>query len=579
MRKLQTITLLFIILFSLPGFSQKKATLQFDPEYVNGTPGYFRVGKTTQGQWWFIDPDNKPFYYRGVCAVNKAGTAGGRKANPGLYAMSIDKKYNYQATPDIFVEACKSKLFDLNFNAFGAWATEEFYNKNVPFTEIIEFFKEGPFLPSVNEKQGLPDIFNPEWLVAADRKARALCSPLRNSKLLVGYFTDNEIGFGKADDFGLDLGFNAGQFDFALLRLVLGMKSGEPAYEYTWNFLLSRHNNSFKDLSEAWKIPISSKDDIHKLNETKTTIPGKAFTDDAQAFVELFAKRYFEFVNKCIRRYDPNHLILGCRFGAPPPTYVLDAIKPWTDVISANNYQPTLYERYDTVYQYTGMPILIGEFSWNTDLYKRVPLAGEANKPLSPKERMFEKGKSTLSRTALHPGIVGYTWYRWVQGTSTEEKFYDGIVNYGDSLEIHSAELENLNMALENIRMNAATHRWENMPSVNGEFTLFVEHLRPGWNQFLRFTIAEGKPSGTLNGWKMNGNILKYTTKKEIYTIRIEVSFEDSSAVNKVYEGGKGLYEITLTRKGEKLYGSIKGTYNGKPVSGNVKAFFFPEIK
>jgi hypothetical protein len=32
------------------------------------------------------------------------------------------------------------------FNAFGAWATEEFYDRGLPYTEILEFFKEGPFI-------------------------------------------------------------------------------------------------------------------------------------------------------------------------------------------------------------------------------------------------------------------------------------------------------------------------------------------------------------------------------------------------------------------------------------------------
>ncbi|NJO68472.1 MAG: hypothetical protein HC830_03640, partial [Bacteroidetes bacterium] len=513
---------LFLILLFSPGNSQLPGFSNFDKSTVRGTPGFYRVAKTIQGAMVVSRNQRTQLFYRGICAVNRAGTAGGRRANPGPYAVTIDKKYNYQESPDAFIKACNDKLLQLNFNAWGAWATEEFFNKDMPFTEIIEFFKEGPFLPSVNQKQGLPDIFHPDWLVAADKKTRALCSPLRDSKLLIGYFTDNEIGFGKTDDFGLDLGFTAGQFDFALLRLVLGMNTGEPAFEYAWNFLLNRYHNSFQELSDAWKVPIGSKDDIRRLNETKAAIPGKSFSDDAQAFVELYAHRYFELTSKLIRRYDPNHLILGCRFGSPPPTYVLDAIKPWTDVISGNNYQPILYERYDTVYEYTGCPILIGEFSWNTDLYKKVPLPFEADNPLTMKNRMFERGKNTLLRTAVHPGIVGYTWYRWVQGTCTDEKFYDGIVNYGDSLEMHAAELKDLNLALEKARINAAIHRWENMPAVNGEFTLFFEFLRPGWNHFLRFTMVEGKPSGTLNGWKMSGKVLKYANKKDVYSIKIE---------------------------------------------------------
>ena len=45
---------------------------------------------------------------------------------------------------------------------------------------------------------------------------------------------------------------------------------------------------------------------------------------------------------------------------------------------------------------------------------------------------MYRSGKATITRLAMHPGIVGFTWYRWVQGESTPEKFDDGIVNYND---------------------------------------------------------------------------------------------------------------------------------------------------
>jgi len=372
------------------------------------------------------------------------------------------------------------------------------------------------------------------------------------------------------------LGFQGGQFDFALLRLVLGMESGKPAFEFTWKFLLDRYQNSFEKLSEAWQVKITSKEDIRQLNKDKTPIPGKAFDDDAMAFVMLYANRYFEITNKTIKRYDPNHLILGCRFGGPPPTYVLDAIKPWTDVISANNYQPFLYERFDTLYNYTGLPLLIGEFRWNTDLYKKVPFPVEAIEPLTVKDRMFRRGVATLSRTAMHDGIVGYTWYRWVQGTSTAEKFFDGIVNYGDTLEMHCAELQKLNPTLEKIRLDAANHSWKNTTVSDGEMTLLFEKLRPEWNQYLRISFIDAKPVVTFYGWKMTGKVLKYSTKQNTINMKIEVDFEDVSNVNKNFGAGKGFYELKIIRAGETFNGVFTGIYNNKAISGSVKAFYFP---
>ena len=553
--------------------------LEFDWSTAKGKEGFFRVAKTNKGQWWFVTPTNQPFYYKGVCAVNRAGTAGGRRAMPGKYAATIDQKYNYQQSPDVFVNASLNTVRSVGFNALGAWSTEEFFNKGMPFTEVIEFFKVPPFLPSVTKREGLPDIFDSAWMVAADTKARALCTPLRYSKELVGYFTDNEIGFGKTDDAGFDLGFEAGQFDFSLLRTVLGMDSSKAAFKSAWSFLLNRHQHSLKQLSTAWGVPVKTILDIKKMNAGKVVINSKRYDADAAAFSKWYATHYFEIAHQLIKRYDPNHLILGCRFGAPPPFYVLDAIKPFTDVISVNNYRPTLYERYDTLYQYTQLPLLIGEISWNTDLFKLIPFASETTQPLSVKERMFRAGSNTLQHAALHDGIVGFTWYRWVQGVSTDDRFYDGVVNYNDELDVHKEAHEKLLPTLDSLRLHANGGEWKKAGINNGEMMLFFDSLRSGWNQPLRLEIASAKALSPVFGWKMKGNVTKYALKGRQLDLQINVDFEAIPNRDEVTPAGKGRYTIRLIRNGEKWAGTFSGLYNGAILSGNVNAFYFPNLK
>lgn len=554
-------------------------TVSFDQASLKGTAGYYRVGKTTQGQWWFVTPDNQPFYYKGVCAVNRAGTMGGRRANPGAYAPTVDKKYNYQQSPDAFVQGAFAHLRSHGFNALGAWATEEFFNKGMPFTEIIEFFKEGPFLPSASNREGLPDIFDPAWVVNADRKARALCSPLRYSKELIGYFTDNEIGFGKAEDTGFDLGFEAGQFDFSLLRLVLAMDSSKAAYKEAWRFVLQRHQNDLRKLSAAWKTHIPNTEEMKVLNQMRARILGEDYEADAAAFSKMYAERYFKIAHDLIRRYDPNHLILGCRFGAPPPLYVLDAIKPYTDVVSANNYQPILYDRYDSVYQYTGLPLLIGEISWNTDLFKQMPYADEPAGGLSLKERMFRAGSQTLRRTAVHPGIVGFTWYRWVQGVSTADRFFDGVVNYNDEPDVHSAAHKALIPGLDALRLRHADAAWTKAAIGQGEMNLFFDSLRSNWKHYLRLQWKDGKPMATGSGWRMQVK----PTKHQLNGQQLELSLEVDFAENKTREGtqpaAKGSYQLSLRRQGEKWTGTYTGVYNGMPIRGKVFAYYFPDFQ
>lgn len=548
----------------------------FIPESIKGREGYFRVGKTTEGQWWFITPDGKPFYYKGVCAVNRAGTMGGRRAKPGPYAPVIDKKYNYPQSPDAFVEGAFAHLRSHGFNALGAWATEEFFNKGMPFTEIIEFFKEGPFLPQTGKGEPLPDIFSPEWLLNADRKTRALCTPLRYSKDLIGYFTDNEIGFGKAEDNVFNPGFQTGQLDFSLLRNVLGMDTATDAHKAAWGMLMKRYQNDPAKLKEAWKANFTSPADFKMLNETKARFAGEAYEEDAEAFSKFYAAQYFKITHDLIKQYDPNHLIMGCRFGAPPPFYVLDAMQPYTDVISANNYQPTLYDRYDTVYRHTGLPILIGEISWNTDLFKKVPYADETGNGLTLKERMFRNGTQTLRRTSLHDGIVGFTWYRWVQGISTEQRFFDGVVNYNDEPDVHSAAHKALVPGMDALRLKHADGSWKNEPLQSGEMNLFLDELRPNFKHFLRLEWKDGKPQPLVHGWKMKGKPGKYKLTGNTLEIDLEIDFEEQSNPNGIIPAGKGRYRIRLMRDGEKWNGTYTGNYNGSPLSGRVYAFYFP---
>ena len=577
-RKYLSICSLFLLITAAyPLFAQENRKLIFDPSSYKGTSGYFRIAKTTEGQWWFVTPDGQPFYYKGVCAVNRAGTMGGRRALPGPYAATIDRKYNYQQSPDAFVTASLHTLRTHGFNALGAWATEEFFNKGMPFTEIIEFFKEGPFLPSANGKGGLPDIFDPEWMVNADRKARALCTPLRYSRELVGYFTDNEIGFGKVEDTQFDLGFQAGQFDYSLLRLVLAMDSSRAAYKEAWKFVLERHGNSFRTLSQDWKVAIANSEDMKMLNNMKARIQDPSYDADAAAFSKWYAERYFKISHDLIRRYDPNHLILGCRFGGPPPFYVLDAMKPWVDVISANNYQPILYDRYDTLYKYTGLPLLIGEVSWATDPFKMIPYASEKSIPLTQKERMFRSGTNTLTRTALHDGIVGFTWYRWVSPASTAEYIHSGVVTLEDEPDVHSSVQQTLFSKLDDLRRANNGGAWKKGAIYTGEMNLFPDSLRPGSKHYLRLEWKDGKPLPHLAGWKMTGKPLKHSLRGNQLDMTLEVVFAEQPIRDGVVPGGKGMYNIRLNRSGEKWTGEYDGLYEGKPIKGKLYAFYFPD--
>lgn len=571
---------LLITCLSLPGCqSEPEPEISFRPETMKGAPGYFQVGQTEQGQWWFRKPDGSPFFYKGVCAVNRAGTMGGRRAQDGPYAQVVDEKYNYQDNPDTFVQAQFDRLRSWGFNALGAWTTEEFFDRGMPYTEILEFFKEGPMLQLPGQKHGMPDIFDPAWEQAINNKARTLCATKRHSEELVGYFTDNEIGFGRAADINFDLGFtNAGRFGYSLLRSFLGLDPGVPARERAWDFIHDRYAD-LGQLTAAWGIPIPTEASFQRLNEEQVAIDSEAYLEDAKAFQLLYAEHYFKTAYQTIKRYDSNHLVMGCRFGAPPDSAILQVMKPWVDVVSINNYRPVLYQRIDYVNAQTNLPVLIGEFSWNPDLFKYVPLPDEPEEGFSVKERVFRRGEEVLLRATTHPAMVGYTWYRWVANTSEGARFSYGLVDREDREEMHIGSLQKVHPKIEPLRIKMAAQRDALLESNTGSVVLHLTGMHPSWDHVINLEVKNGEWKQKAFGWQMEGHDAIGSLKPKSAHLHLNVNFKEwYFRGEKALETASGAYDIRLERDGQYLRGRYEGQYEGDPVSGNAEGYFLPEL-
>jgi hypothetical protein len=422
------------------------SAVRFQPDSFTGAAGFFRVGRDTAGRWWLVTPDDKPFFYRGVTSVNRAGRAGGRRAKDGLYAQTVDRAFDYQKSPSSFVESVEARLRSWGFNALGAWCEDTLFDRpqGLPYTEILEF----NHTPQTLKDQGvnLPDVFDPEWAKSIDALCAQLAAPRKHSPMLVGYFTDNELTWlqPSEEDLAIQTTIDAPGRDAKrkplLLQAVLSVDPARPAYAAAWEFVLSRHGNSVEQVGRAWGVALKDSDDVRKLTAAGDAIYTAGYMADQNAFSSLFAERYFRLSAEAIRRHDPNHLILGCRFGAPPGSLVLaQCRRPWVDVVSANNYRHTMYERIDEYHKPLGMPVLIGEFAWASDYFTRVPIDGEPDadgdgKPDASREhRMLAKGRSSLERAITHPGLVGYTWYRWVEtGPDRRPPFMYGLVDTQD---------------------------------------------------------------------------------------------------------------------------------------------------
>lgn len=429
------------------------------PTYVDyrGTKGYYRLVRYDSGFFGLLDPDDQPFFYRGVCAVNRAGEPGGRLAKPGLYAETCARLYGDDT--ERFVASCIRRTLACGFNGFGSWTTDEFFDRGICFTEILEFSKLDESLRVRGKGIRLPDVFDPKW----DVEARALCerlvTPLRSSRDLLGYFVDNELGWGQAKSdhvWGAGDSVNTDGRHPTLLQFCLALPEDRAVHAAAWDFVRERHGSAAEALA-SWGVDTTdehARAEVRRLSHEGMVFSSVSYGKDHEAFTRMYAERYVRRVCEEIRRVDPDHLILGCRFGAPPGEAVSRAqdIPGGFDLCSVNNYRDTFYERISDMAAETDLPILNGEFSWNSDYFALDRRPGDTE--LSEKDRIAKHGPKALESAVLHPRLVGYTWYRWVHNFESPQDRAYGIVNReGDILNRFNASLlASVNPRLAGIR-------------------------------------------------------------------------------------------------------------------------------
>ena len=549
------------------------ATVRIDPGTLRGREGFFRVGRSVNGFWWLIDPDGKPFCYKGVCAVNRAGTMGGRRAVPGPYAKTIDRKYDYAKGPERFAATQIARLRAWGFNALGAWTTEEFFDQGMAYTEIMDFWYMGRWVQSWG-RRGIPDIFDPQWRAMVDARSRALCTPRRGSKLLVGYFLENEIGFaaprrGPSANKFEPIGRGREHAVVPLLQLCLGLEADRPACQAAWEFVLKRRGASLADVAKAWDVPLTSRGAVREWTQAGKALYTKGYLDDCWAWVQHYVDGYAKIAAQAVRRYDPNHLILGVRWGGPPSAVELLAMKPYIDVLSANNYQEAFHERMDIYWRAAEQPMLDGEFAWHGYTFHHISHLRQAPPRPAELRGMHFRGHRAVCRALAQPALMGYTWYRWVKPTNGP--LTCGLVDFDDRPNAHLVEqLKLVNARAEHVRAAADRAAGEAPGPIDGTVNLT---LQVDWNGLgqaalnrdeTRLTIPcqAGRWAEELPGGK--GKVLTAETTGD--AVRLVVAAPDR-------RGAERRFELKLKRRGAVLRGRVTARVGGATHDGWALGF------
>lgn len=367
----------------LPHYKSKKAPSlsTFGGYQINRqqATGFFRTQLIGQ-RWWIIDPEGYPFHHRAVVAFGQGSSDGQQQA--------FKQKFG---SDSIWVEQETGMLRNYGFNGAGAWsATEEIRHSSHPLVYTVIVNPMGGYRGEHIRKFGgkyhtagwqgyrfdLPMVFDKRFDDYVEKSIQPL-SRYKDDPYLLGYFTDNELPW--RND--------------ALDRHLTLLAKDEAGYLAAKEWLDKRKG---KDATLA---------DITK--------------EDRMEFTAYFFETYMKKITTALRKADPNHLYLGCRFNQEKEQelsnpYIFGIAGKYMDIISINHYQkwqPSQMQMNDWG-KWSGKPFLITEWYIKGEDSGLPNATGAGWNVANQNDRglFYENFTIELLR---NPYSVGWHWFRY----------------------------------------------------------------------------------------------------------------------------------------------------------------------
>jgi len=383
------------------------------PGTLRGREGYFRAGQDKAGQWWLVDPAGNPFFAKGVNGVRAVGGEGVVAFDPA------------------------ARLRQWGFNAAGVGGDRAGPDDGLAFLATVDFCRSDGAIVAPGVR--LPDVFDPGWPGRAAARALAVCPAEADNSQLIGWVTDNVPGWGQRQATGRP----------TLLQTCLSLEPGHAAYHAAWEFVLALHGGRIEGVARAWGVSLANREVVRELTRSEQGLTTRGYGRDEVRWMREFARRYFSTTAAAVRAADPNHLVLGCRFGEPVGAAILaECVHPAVDAAL-----PDWRDLSGPGARAVG-PVMAGNVCWSGKEFWR---EGARGTRLTSVERMLRRGRAALDRTARHPAVTGYFWVQWMDERGEQPPFARGLV-HGNGIEAreHTELLARFNRRADALRRAAA---------------------------------------------------------------------------------------------------------------------------
>ncbi len=413
--------------------------------------GFFRAAKF-EGRWWLVDPDGWLFFSTGFNSIALAQTTftTGREtmftwlpaendplarhygtatavqgpilsgATYNFQTANLERKYGANYADDWRATAL-ARLPAWGFNTIGNWSDPALHRRGVAYVTTASLWGSFNTVPNVGQgTDRLPDPFDPRFATDVNARLLPVITPALGDPWCLGHFVDNELNWGStASDrtrYGVALGALAQSMATSPARRALGA-------------LLAARYGAIANLNAAWGTQFA---DWNAL--TAPTAITVGMRPDLALLTTAFAREYFRVVRDEIRRIDPDHLYLGCRFHINNPDVIAGAAE-MTDVLSFNIYQQSLAPASWTIVQQLDRPAIIGEFHFGALDRGMFHPGLQSTGSQTERAAAFTR---YLQSVADHPNFVGAHWFQYSDQALTGrprdgENYNIGFVTVVDS--------------------------------------------------------------------------------------------------------------------------------------------------
>lgn len=375
--------------------------------------------------WTWVGPDNQPFLSVGACVVGSWDSeANHDPENPGYSAWKA------APTLDAWADRTVQRLHAWGFNTLGAWADHATLGparKRARAAGKPTVSWVTPVL-HMGGAAGAPwwDMWDPEVVARLESRAREEMAPHLGDPDVLGYYSDNELGWWSA----------------SLWKLTLEQKPSSGQRQRLIAFIRERYGNDWSRLRADFDPEGAS--DWASLAQGGVLFvrPGGDGFIVLRQFTALLADRYYGIVRRILREVDPDALFLGDRYASFYFPEVVRAAAPHVDAISSNLNADWVDGSFlrcylETLHALSRRPVLITEFyaaarenrSGNRNTHGIYPVV----ETQAQRARTVRRSLEQIART---PAVIGIDWFQFADeprhGRGDGENFNFGLVDIHD---------------------------------------------------------------------------------------------------------------------------------------------------